>query len=290
MDNNSNTQTQLNALRTLQQSYDALATTSSNGATSVEVENAKQAILDAIGAGVSVVAQESTSQEILSKMQSIIDSGVLTNVSLDGWVTPQGADITTIGQLVMNLDKVTSITDNSVKIFRNISRLPFTNLETATFNVLEEVAPGYYFYKFNKLVEFSAPELLYCRCEEWLEGCELLEKVYLPKCISALNGYYGCKNLIDITLGPLQQSTSLVTWSPTNALSSSSSSLVKQGEPFANNLEKLLYNIRNHIAANLPDRTGLSSLTITFSAEIKAAIQADQATADAFANKNWVIA
>ena len=50
MDNNSNTQTQLNALRTLQQSYDALATASSNGATSVEVENAKQAILDAIGA------------------------------------------------------------------------------------------------------------------------------------------------------------------------------------------------------------------------------------------------
>ena len=103
--------------------------------------------------------------------------------------------------------------------------------------------------------------------------------------------FYSAWDLIDLCIGHnMQTNFSLLSWSPTNALSETSQSLVDSGETFANNLEKLLYNIREHIAANLPDRTGLSSLTITFSAEIKAAIQADQATADAFANKNWTIA
>lgn len=76
MDNNSNTQTQLNALRTLQQSYDALATASSNGATSVEVENAKQAILDAIGAidiDTSDLAKQGTNANAsISEIQTLI--------------------------------------------------------------------------------------------------------------------------------------------------------------------------------------------------------------------------
>lgn len=49
MDNNhTQTQTQLGALRTLQQSYDALADAIASAATSAEVEEAKGEILDAI--------------------------------------------------------------------------------------------------------------------------------------------------------------------------------------------------------------------------------------------------
>ena len=44
------------------------------------------------------------------------------------------------------------------------------------------------------------------------------------------------------------------------------------------------------MAANLPDRTGQTALTITFSSAVKAAINADTATAQAFSNKNWTIA
>ena len=50
MADNTQVQTQLTALRTLQQSYDALATASESGATAAALENAKQAILDAIAA------------------------------------------------------------------------------------------------------------------------------------------------------------------------------------------------------------------------------------------------
>lgn len=125
-------------------------------------------------------------------------------------------------------------------------------------------------------------------------NCTSLKKLNIPLFTTGghQSPFTGCTNLIDIITGNALTSSSniLMSWSPTNALSSSSSSLVEPGETFANNLEKLLYNIREHIAANLPDRTGLSSLTITFSAAVKAAIQADAATAAAFTNKNWTIA
>lgn len=99
------------------------------------------------------------------------------------------------------------------------------------------------------------------------------------KSSSNMQQWSGCVDLIDLELGAnFTASVNINTWSPTNALSSSSSSLVDAGETFANNLEKLLYNIRTHIAALLPDRTGETSLTITFSSAVKAAIQADTAT------------
>ena len=49
MADNTQVQTQLTALRTLQQSYDILATASASGATATALESAKQAILTAIG-------------------------------------------------------------------------------------------------------------------------------------------------------------------------------------------------------------------------------------------------
>ena len=76
----------------------------------------------------------------------------------------------------------------------------------------------------------------------------------------------------------MQNSFTLATWNPTNVLSDAAKKA------------QMLANIRNHIAANLPDKTGETALTITFHANVKAAIQADQATSDAFTNKNWTIA
>jgi len=120
-----------------------------------------------------------------------------------------------------------------------------------------------------------------------------LRRVYIPKVSSFSTNqvFTYCPSLIDIETGAFfRGNTSLRGWDPTNALSSSSTSLVDDGETFASNLEKLLYNIRNHIAANMPDRTGLSAFTITFSANVKAAINADAETVAAFTNKNWTIA
>lgn len=100
----------------------------------------------------------------------------------------------------------------------------------------------------------------------------------------------GCPNLIDVELGAITHSFSQINgWSPTNALKANSQTLLTPEDiaaGFTSNLEKLLYNIREHIAANLP----VAPNTITFSAAVKAAILADQPTADAFTNKNWTIA
>ena len=118
-----------------------------------------------------------------------------------------------------------------------------------------------------------------------------LNIVNIPKVssISANTGMFeGSPNLIDLVIGAgMLDSFNINTWSPTNALSSTSQSLVEAGETFSSNLEKLLYNIRNHIAATL--RTDVGNKTITFSSAIKAAIQADSATLNSFPS-NWTIA
>lgn len=134
------------------------------------------------------------------------------------------------------------------------------------------------------------------RCNRLLTGCTNLKYVNILNLQRANTDNYrafiDCPNLIDIVWGGSVATTPnlLAYWSPTNALRNDISTLVDEGETFANNLEKLLYNIREHIAANIPDRTGQSSLTMTFSAAVKAAILADAATMTAFTNKNWTIA
>jgi hypothetical protein len=121
-------------------------------------------------------------------------------------------------------------------------------------------------------------------------NCTNLKSVHTPSCtkIESTGIFLNCENLIDITTGNLVVAN-FVTWSPTNALKSDSQSLLTQEDldaGFTSNLQKLLYNIRKHIAANL----SVANRTITFSANLKAAILADTETADAFTNKGWTIA
>ena len=99
--------------------------------------------------------------------------------------------------------------------------------------------------------------------------------------------------LIDIIVGKAWSASRdlLSGWNPTEALYTDSVSLLTQEDitaGFTSNREKLLYNIREHIAANLPDRTDDTPLTITFSQTLRDAF--DQETDDAFAAKNWDIA
>lgn len=69
-------------------------------------------------------------------------------------------------------------------------------------------------------------------------------------------------------------------------------SLVDAGEPFANNREKFLYNFQNYLADRLADRTGTTSLTLTLSAEVYAALEAQdgQTILATLTNKNWTVA
>ena len=242
----------------------------------------------AIAAGGGGDAQESTSQEILAKLQSIIDAHIITT-NLDGFIT--SSEVSSLGQIIANPSlvveiynsSITSLVSTGINIFTNATKVTLTELLTAT--------PHSSFRSMTNMKELDLPKLTQYG-QAFGEANANLIKANMPNVSTpSTSPFYNCVNLIDIVIGAkITTSFSLGNWNPTNALSSSSSSLVEPGETFANNLEKLLYNIREHIAGNLPDLTGLSSLTITFSSAVKSAIQADTATSNAFTNKNWTIA
>ena len=117
-----------------------------------------------------------------------------------------------------------------------------------------------------------------------------IQEVHLPKCyyIYTYQQFTNAANLILLEIGEsMTTSFNINTWDPTNALLSDSTSLVYDGETFSSNLEKLLYNIRTYIADKLPISSGK---TITLSANIKAAINADADTLAAFTDKGWTLA
>ena len=124
-------------------------------------------------------------------------------------------------------------------------------------------------------------------------NCVNLRRLYVPMLVSLVNRslLYDTK-IIDFICGSnFNANISLAEWNPTEALRSDLNSLLTPEDiaaGFTNNLQKLLYNIREHIAANL--RTITQGYAITFNAAVKAAILAEQTTADAFTNKGWIIA
>jgi hypothetical protein len=77
-------------------------------------------------------------------------------------------------------------------------------------------------------------------------------------------------------------------WNPTNAYLTDSSSLVEEGEPYANNYEKFIDKFKSGIVDKLTDRTGLGALTMSLNStlvtkltdEVKLLVK----------NKNWNIA
>lgn len=95
--------------------------------------------------------------------------------------------------------------------------------------------------------------------------------------------------LIDLIIGKnIKSAFSLGSYNPTEAYSKTSASLVDKGEPFSTNNQKWNYNLREHFAANLDDRTGLDAFTITFGSTVLA--QMEEATIEAFTSKNWTLA
>lgn len=123
--------------------------------------------------------------------------------------------------------------------------------------------------------------------------CQSLKSVNLPSLtdIRLKNSFGGCNKLIDFRIKQdTDFSLNLSSWNPTEALLTTSTSLVDEGESFASNREKLFYNIRTYIAARLKDMTGSTAPTFTFGADLKTAITEDAETLAAFTSKNFNIA
>jgi hypothetical protein len=104
--------------------------------------------------------------------------------------------------------------------------------------------------------------------------------------------FNGCDNLIDLHIGAAfaaNQNFSSAKYNPIEAMDGVVDTLVEEGETFATNNEKWNYNLREHFAANLADRSSMSTkYTLTFGKDVLAAMTDE--TKEAFTNKGWTLA
>lgn len=186
----------------------------------------------------------------------------------------------------VNLPSLKTISHSSV--FNNC-----TSLQSIVLPSLISTIGNLVFSSCKSLQSIDLPSLTTIKGYEFY-NCASLQSIYLPSLttiISEPNTFKNCPKLIRITI---KQGTDFSIyfygWNPTEALLTTSTSLVEAGEEFANNREKLLYNIRTYIAARLKDMTGLTAPTFTFGADLKTAITEDAETLAAFTSKNFNIA
>ena len=99
-------------------------------------------------------------------------------------------------------------------------------------------------------------------------------------------------DLIHLEIGGATCSLFMNDWSPTNALDASRTDLIEEGSTAANNLEQFLSNFRDYIAERVADRTGQTACTLTLSATVYEALQAQegQTILATLTNKNWTVA
>ena len=177
-----------------------------------------------------------------------------------------------------------SLTNTNSYVFQNCISLQSVNLPSLMY------VSGYVFYGCSDLKDVhiqSATRLNYYS----FYGCKSLQSIDASSLTRVDNAFTYCTQLICITIKQgTDFSLDFQTWNPTEALLTTSTSLVEEGESFTSNREKLLYNIRTYIAARLKDMTGLTAPTFTFGADLKTAITEDAETLAAFTSKNFNIA
>lgn len=181
----------------------------------------------------------------------------------------------------INLPSLTNIGDY---VFQYCTSLKSVNLPSLT------ILSGFVFDGCSSLKDAniqSAKRLNYYS----FRGCTNLQYIDVQSLTRVDNAFIDCIKLIRITIKQgTDFSLDLSSWNPTEALLTTSTSLVEEGESFTSNREKLLYNIRTYIAARLKDMTGLTAPTFTFGADLKTAITEDAETLAAFTSKNFNIA
>lgn len=209
----------------------------------------------------------------------------------------------------INLPSLTTI--SGVSAFQGCSALQSVNMPSLT-----TISGDSCFSSCDSLQSVELPSLQTISGTYCFNGCTSLKEIELLSLTTIINYqcFTGCSNLQSVSLPSLtifdskqcftydlklnkieiKQGTdfslNFSSWNPTEALLTSSTSLVEEGESFASNREKLLYNIRTYMCAKLKDMTGLTAPTFTFDADLKAAISEDTETLSAFTNKNFNVA
>lgn len=238
-------------------------------------------------------------------VQELVDAHVIKNVNYDGIILQEGFIPSSALDLLAHEEKIEEINDDEVLTvgpfngyFPACKKIRFENV------VLMDGLGRLVFDRdaFPALVEADFPNLTVVQNVQNyylpFSRIQTLRTLKVPKMSSfpflRENGAF----VMDVWIGAyFNSNVNMSSWGTATTsgknLSTTSINLLTEEDiaaGFTSNAEKLLWNVRNHIAAFLPDRTGQTAYTITFDAGLKAAIQADAQTAAAFTNKNWTIA
>ena len=122
------------------------------------------------------------------------------------------------------------------------------------------------------------------------ESCESINKIVVGNVESnVIWGCIGANDLIHFEFAEtLEYSINMSKWMPSNALNDTISTLVEDGEEFANNREKFLWNFRNYIIAMLYDYSGTSETrSITLHTSVVNVLTEEDKTA--ITSKGWNI-
>ena len=273
--------------------------------TSVQIETIQNQ-LKGVAQESEIGAIENTSKQSLNLLSKIFNGLFFTSKNIDGYTLEETTqEKLSILDLILRRDKIVSIDDDDLVVFNK--KNPSDSY--GEFQIRKFLSPNFFYLKAKNATDLSTLwfwrlpiqevylEKLVFACSSMFKECGNLKTIYTPnlnlsRYQNGLGICFGCPNLIDWTLGKnhdtiVNNIIPMGNWNPTEALKEDSTSLVDLGESFASNREKLLYNVRNHFAANLPV---VDSGTITFSADMYSAITADEQTAESFTSKGWTIA
>ena len=142
----------------------------------------------------------------------------------------------------------------------------FTRSFTVNTNLKKLIIHG---FKQGKIFAYA-----YCNADAYPSLTKLVIDSYIGGEVGLINGQ--AVNLVDIVVGNCTESLNISGWNPSSVLST------EEGIATINE------NIRNHIAANVTDRTDQESLTFTISTDLFNALE--QETLNAFTAKNWNVA
>lgn len=267
-----------------------------------EMRNMRESYNELVEQNAQIVEQNA---QLAADVQAIKDAHIL-GFSYDGIIFEEGYEPRSAFGIIANRNRIIEVHDDRDTVIPPMGKADYPELEifemknANTSNI--EFFLQYWMANSTTLRKIIIPTYrgLDNRMRLSFRGMTNLNLIDMTDSIVTVSYHHGsndnfpgCVNLIDIKYGRLigGSTDALVQWEPSNALLDDSTSLLTQEDiaaGFENNRQKLLYNIREHIAANLTDRTGLSPYTITFSQSLRDIF--DQDTEDAFAAKGWSIA
>lgn len=245
-----------------------------------------------------------------------------SNLKKIGW--PSSIDLSFNGNLgidLSNLEIITFLGGGSTKLFQNLSQDEITLPKLKSIDADNGSWGNCYIYIFSncniKKINLPNLEALYAHRvgRAFVTNGGVCYEIYAPKLrkshsydksffntstmrkitvgnineLDSYDGLKGCLDLIQIRFAEeLTNSQKINSWQPSNAINANISTLVEEGEEFANNREKFLWNFRNYIIAMLHDYAGTGETrTLTLHSMVTNVLTDEDKLA--ITNKGWIL-